>query len=179
MLLTFKANYRENTATRARPLEVVRSTKCPKNRTSGVFAPFPVRSFVLPSLSLHLTRSPTMNDGVNCINFPLQKTHSTRLSLSGLLLARRSNFAASRGCGLGRRKIRRKSGNDLKMVPSILCIANAPSFLSGKVKQRTQYRLRRSASVRPSLQESITSRRRRRRKKSVCVFETPARSGKK
>ena len=54
---------------------VVPSTKCPENRTSE-------RRFLPPLLSscpTHLTRSsPTMNDGVNCINFPLQKKR-TRL----------------------------------------------------------------------------------------------------
>ena len=71
---------------------VVPSTKCPKNRTSE-------RRFLPPSLlsscPTHLTRSsPTMNDGVNCINFPLQKSALDSAPLSGLLLARRSNFAS-------------------------------------------------------------------------------------
>ena len=74
------------------PAAVVPSTKCPKNRTSE-------QRFLPPLLSscpTHLTRSssPTMNDGVNCINFPLQKSALDSPPLSGLLLARRSNFAS-------------------------------------------------------------------------------------
>ena len=129
LLLTFKANYRENSAVAATP----GGGGGPKyempgeqNERAAFFAP------LLSSCPTHLTRSsPTMNDGVNCINFPLQKSALDSAPLSGLLLARRSNFASKAET---RSAVSASNENVPRLL--ILCIPNASSSsaLSGKVK---------------------------------------------